>query len=127
MAGMSAEETIKTLQLKKEIDNLFESKINQESSEDASSIGSGEFNRTQIYNNDDNLLAFERQKAELKYHKKFKQVFDTLIERVDNNSSNSGSDESVYQQKNAQQQNKKRKFHDFVESHHRVIGGAASN
>jgi hypothetical protein len=42
MAGMSAEETIKTLQLKKEIDNLFESKINQESSEDGS-IGSFEF------------------------------------------------------------------------------------
>lgn len=94
MAGMSAEETIKTLQLKKEIDNLFESKINQESSEDASSIGSGD--KTHIYNNDDDPLAFEKQKAEFKYHKKFKQVFDTLIERVDNNSSsgnNSGSDD----------------------------------
>lgn len=75
---MNLEEAIKTVQLKREIDSLLESRIDLES---------GCSSEEEFSFDDQHRLSpisFERLRAEKKYQKRFKQVFDTLVDRVDN-------------------------------------------
>ena len=56
--------------------------------------------------------SLEKQKAELKYHRKFKKVFDTLIDRVDKSSSGNNSGDERHR---TVVSTKKRKFNEFFE------------
>ncbi len=101
--GMSVEEIEKTMQLKKEIDDMVETKIHQETSSEESGdheVGGQMSPGTQ-----------EKIRTEKKYKKKFKKVFDTLIDRVDNSSgSNSGDEKHAIARAN----NKKRKLNETM-------------
>jgi hypothetical protein len=59
-------------------------------------------------------MSFEKLRAEIKYQKRFKQVFDTLVERVEGQSS-SGNNSSDDNTKNVISRTKKRKFNEITE------------
>ena len=62
-------------------------------------------------------MSFEKLRAERKYQKRFKQVFDTLVDRVEGQSS-SGNNSSDDTKNNIAHVNrlKKRKFNEFNEA-----------
>lgn len=63
-------------------------------------------------------MSFEKLRAEKKYQKRFKQVFDTLLDRVEGQSSsgNNSSDDTKNNIANASNRLKKRKFNEFNEA-----------
>ena len=60
-------------------------------------------------------MSFDKLRAEKKYQKRFKQVFDTLVDRVDGQSS-SGNNSSDDTKNNGARHIKKRKFNEFNDS-----------
>ena len=74
---------IKTMQLKKEIDFIIESKLNQDG-------GSGSSEESNEHGHQEGHLSpgsLEKIRNEKRYLKKYKRAFDTVIERVENQSS----------------------------------------
>lgn len=69
--------------LKKEIDTLFDQKINQEHSNSSEECSSGD------HYNDCSPKTKEKSIAEKRCKKKFQKVIETLIERVEHQSSSS--------------------------------------
>ena len=63
-------------------------------------------------------MSFEKLRAEKKYQKRFKQVFDTLVDRVEGQSSsgNNSSDDTKNNIAYANNRLKKRKFNEFNEA-----------
>eukprot|EP00347_Sterkiella_histriomuscorum_P003474 403364159 len=112
--GMSNDETLKTIQLKKEIDNLMNSKLHHEASNSSEESSSAEQqNTSQNYQSEaghSSPQTLEKQKYEKKYKKKYKKVIERFIERVDNSSGSCSSDDKQNQVKR-----KKRKLQDFIE------------
>lgn len=98
--GLSYEESLKSLQLKGEIDNIVDQK-NIASTEDSNSLD--------ISSWDLSPRSKEKIKIENKYKKKLGKVMETFIDRVDNHSSssnNSSGDEKY--------SIKKRKYTEFL-------------
>ena len=105
-SGISLDEAIKTVQLKREIDSLLEARVFDELS-GCSSEEEG--------NEKSSPMSFDKIRAEKKYQKRFKQVFDTLVDRVDGQSS-SGNNSSDDAKNNGARNYKKRKFNEFNDS-----------
>ena len=82
MQGFTLEDSEKTIQLKDVIDDLVEHKYTHDfaSSEESNDWGL-EFSPN----------SWEKAKIEHRYKKRFQKTFETLIDRVDNNSNSSGS------------------------------------
>jgi hypothetical protein len=92
-SGLTHEDVIKTMQLKKEIDFIIESKLYQESgsgSSEESLEHSHQYSEGQLSPN-----SLEKVRTEKRYLKKYKRAFDTVIDRVENQSSsgNNSGDE----------------------------------
>ncbi|CDW87139.1 UNKNOWN [Stylonychia lemnae] len=124
--GLTVEESQKTLQLKKEIDKLMHQTLNREnsnSSEDSSSNDQQQLQQhyqSSQYSESQSPVTKERLKIEKRYHKKMQRVMDTMIERVDHQSSSSGSCSSDERQKqstggSSTLNSKKRKYQEFIE------------
>ncbi len=98
---------MKTIQLKKELDNLINAK--ELSGEDSSDGHNGMSPMTK-----------EKYKYEQKLKKRLQKVMGTLVERVEHSSSNSSSgSEEKYRL-----YNKKRKYNDYLEGLHNYIEGS---
>lgn len=96
--GLSLDESIKTIQLKKELDHLINAK--ELSGEDSSDGHNGMSPKTK-----------EKHRYERKMKRRLQKVMGTLVERVDHSSSNSssGSEEKF------RLYNKKRKYNEYLE------------
>ena len=106
-SGLSLEEYNKTVLLKKEIDSLFDQKINQECSNSSEECSSND------NHHESSPQTKEKLRAEKKCKKNFQKVIETLMERVEHQSS-SGSCSG--DEKFKQAGSKKRKFHDYLSS-----------
>ena len=104
---------IKTMQLKKEIDFIIESKLNQ----DGGSGSSEESNESLNYGHQEGHLSpgsLEKIRNEKRYLKKYKRAFDTVIERVENQSS-SGNNSGDERHNKLALNNKKRKLNEYLQ------------
>jgi hypothetical protein len=107
-SGLNLDDYNKTVLLKKEIDTLFDQKLNQDCSNSSEDHSSSEY----LHESSPNTK--EKLRDERKCKKKFKKVIDTLIERVEHQSS-SGSCSGDEKQKFGN--SKKRKYQDFINSY----------
>lgn len=101
------------MQLKKEIDYIIESKLIQ----DGASGSSEESNESHNYSHQEGHLSpgsLEKIRNEKRYLKKYKRAFDTVIERVEIQSS-SGNNSGDERHNKVALNNKKRKLNEYLQ------------